>query len=195
MSDTPALRAARRPFGQFAYAEACLYADDHIGGFSVTAARIPARPTAADQRYGLEPEVDRERFARLPGYRLRGTAPDPLDVGATPGRGADILFEGRVFPVVSSLSLEESQAATGAMVARCMAVPGETLHEDAQGRLVRHGRIVVMHRNCRHCGAEFTSWRFLGQRRRWATFCSADHRAVFKRVQDRQRQRERRGRH
>lgn len=186
------LRPTRRPLTPELFAEACLYADDHIGGFSVTAERIPARPTAADLRYGLEPEVDRERYGRLPGYRLRGTAPDPLDFGTVAGRGADILFEGRVFPVVSSLSLEESQAATGAMVARCMAVPAVPLHEDARGRLVRHGRIVVMHRCCRQCGAEFTSWRFTGQRRRWGTFCSADHRAAHKRVQDRQRQRERR---
>jgi hypothetical protein len=158
----------------------------------VTAARLPARPTATDKRFGLDPLVDRERYARLPGYRLRGTTPDPLDFGASPGRAADILFEGRVFPVVSSFTLEESQAATGAMLARFMALPGVPLHEDERGRLVRHGRIAVMHRRCRHCGAAFWAWRFVGQRRRWATFCSADHRVAYKRVQDRERQRGRR---
>ncbi|WP_330247126.1 hypothetical protein OHA33_33090 [Streptomyces sp. NBC_00562] len=147
---------------------------------------------ATDQRYGLDPLVDRERYGRLPGYRLQGTTPDPLDFGAVPGRGSDLLYEGRVFPVVSSFTLAESQAATGAMVARCMAVPGETLHEDERGRLVRHGRIVVMQRACRHCSADFTSWRFLGQRRRWPTFCSSDHRTAYKRVQDRLRQRDKR---
>lgn len=186
-------RPTRRPETPESFAEACLYSDDFIGGFSVTAARLPARSTALDTRFGLEPEVDRERYGRLPGYRLRGTAPDPLDVGVLPGRAADILYEGRTFPVVSSFTLEESQAATGAMVARFMAVPAVPLHEDARGRLVRHGAIAVMHRCCRHCGAEFTSWRFVGQRRRWPTFCSADHRAAHKRVADRLRQRERRG--
>lgn len=186
------LRPTRRPLTTEAYAEACLYSDDVAFGFSVTSERIPARPTAADTRYGLEPEVDRERFARLPGYRLRGTTPDPLDFGSAAGRGADMLHDGRVFPVVSSFTLEESQAATGAMVARFMAVPAVPLHEDERGRLVRHGRIVVMHRTCRHCSVEFASWRFLGQRRRWPTFCSADHRAAHKRVQDRERQRDRR---
>ncbi|MFE9765076.1 hypothetical protein ACFYPC_11170 [Streptomyces sp. NPDC005808] len=185
-------RPARRPDTPESFAEACLYADDHIGSFSVTAVRLPARPTLADKRYGLDPLVDRERYGRLPGYRLRGTTPDPLDFGASPGRGADILYEGRTFPVVSSFTLEQSQAATGAMVARFMAAPGVPLHDGSAGRLVRHGRIVVMHRRCRQCGEAFTSWRFLGQRRRWPTFCSADHRTAYKRVQDRQRQRERR---
>lgn len=185
-------RSTRRPLTPEAYAEACLYSDDVAFGFSVTAERIPARPMATDQRYGLDPLVDRERYGRLPGYRLQGTTPDPLDFGAVPGRGSDLLYEGRVFPVVSSFTLAESQAATGAMVARCMAVPGETLHEDERGRLVRHGRIVVMQRACRHCSADFTSWRFLGQRRRWPTFCSSDHRTAYKRVQDRLRQRDKR---
>jgi hypothetical protein len=159
------IRPTRRPFDAFALAEASIYSDDFIGGFSVVGGRS---------------------------FRLRGTTPDPLDAGARPGRDSDILFEGRVFPVVSSLSLEESQAATSAMLARHMANAGRTIWNDDRGHLTLYGPVKVMIRCCRQCGAEFRQWRFVTQRRRYSWFCTADHRAAYKRVADRQRQRERR---
>lgn len=167
MSDTPALRTTRRPWTPTAHAEASLYSDDLIGGFSVYGGRA---------------------------FRLRGTALDPLDTpSALPGRQSDILWNGEAFPVVSNYTLEESQRATGAMVARYEAIPGRVLRESPEwGCLVLHGPIKVLHRVCRHCGEPFKSWRFATQRRRWATFCSADHRQAFKRVTDRQRIRKKR---
>ncbi|WP_328920573.1 hypothetical protein OG911_25320 [Streptomyces sp. NBC_00208] len=128
---------------------------------------------------------------------LRGLTPDPLD--ALPwldvtGRQHDILYEGRVFPVVSNFTLEESQAATGTFLAAATAGPGRVIWDDDRGTLVLHPRVKVLTRCCRQCGAEFRQWRFPTQRRRYATFCSADHRTAYKRVTDRQRQRERRGR-
>jgi hypothetical protein len=128
---------------------------------------------------------------------LRGFTPDPLDslpwLDVT-GRQHDILYEGRAFPVVSNFTLEESQQATGAFLARATAEPGRIIWNDHRGTLTLHPRVKVLTRCCRQCGAEFRQWRFPTQRRRYATFCSADHRAAYKRVTDRHRQQERRGR-
>ncbi|MFG2739158.1 hypothetical protein ACGFY0_03680 [Streptomyces chartreusis] len=159
------IRPTRRPFDALALAEASLYSADLIGGFSVHGGRS---------------------------FRLRGTTPDPLDAGAKPGRDSDILFEGRVFPVVSNFTVEESQRASLAVLARWEATPGRTLRDGSAGRLVKHGPIKVMHRCCRQCGEPFKQWRFATQRRRWSTFCCADHRTAHKRVADRERQRKRR---
>ncbi|MFC8263252.1 hypothetical protein ACFUNF_38005 [Streptomyces sp. NPDC057291] len=128
---------------------------------------------------------------------LRGLTPDPLDALPwldTTGRQHDILWNGEAFPVVSNFTLEESQRANGAFLARATAEPGRVIWNDHRGTLVLYPRVKVLTRCCRQCGAEFRQWRFPTQRRRYATFCSADHRAAYKRVTDRQRQRERRGR-
>ncbi|MGW7712697.1 hypothetical protein ACWGKK_00075 [Streptomyces chartreusis] len=158
-------RPTRRPFDALALAEASLYSADFIGGFSVYGGRS---------------------------FRLRGTTPDPLDAGAKPGRDSDILFEGRVFPVISNFTVEESQRASLAVLARWEATPGSVQRESPAERLVKHGPIKVMHRVCRQCGEPFKQWRFTTQRRRWKSFCCAEHQFAFKRVADRERQRERR---
>ncbi|MFE7776553.1 hypothetical protein ACFU5O_22235 [Streptomyces sp. NPDC057445] len=128
---------------------------------------------------------------------LRGLTADPLDslpwLGDRVGRQHDILWNGRVFPVVSNFTLEESQRATGAFLAAAAAEPGRTIWDDHRGTLTLHPRVKVLVRVCRHCGASFRQWRFPTQRRRYATFCSADHRQAFKRVADRDRQRAIRG--
>ncbi|WP_327240184.1 hypothetical protein OG243_26615 [Streptomyces sp. NBC_01318] len=133
---------------------------------------------------------------------LRGLTPDPLD--ALPwldrtGRQHDILYRDAdgiavTFPVVSNFTLEQTQQATGAFLARATAEPGRIIWDDHRGTLVLHPRVKVLTRCCRQCGESFRQWRFPTQRRRYATFCSADHRAAYKRVTDRQRQQERRGR-
>lgn len=131
---------------------------------------------------------------------LRGFTPDPLDslpwLDVT-GRQHDIPYRDAAgnavtFPVVSNFTLEESQQATGAFLARATAEPGRIIWDDHRGTLTLHPRVKVLTRCCRQCGAEFRQWRFPTQRRRYATFCSADHRAAYKRVQDRNRQRDRR---
>jgi hypothetical protein len=126
---------------------------------------------------------------------LRGFTPDPLDsrpwLNVT-GRQYDILWNGKAFPVVSNFTLEESQRATGAFLAAATAEPGRIIWDDHRGTLTVHPRVKVLIRCCRQCGAEFRQWRFPTQRRRYATFCSADHRAAYKRVEDRERQRDRR---
>lgn len=166
----------------------------HCGadGYSVHAAPIPARPSTLDKRFGLEPEIDRERHVRLPGTRLRGTTQDPLDNGAKPGRNADILFEGRSFAVTSNLTEEQRQKATDAMLRRHLADPGELLYEGPKGRLERRGRLHVMHRECKHCGKPFMRWRLFYQKRRWGWLCSESCRAEAKRTADRERMRARR---
>jgi len=110
-------------------------------GFSVRGIPVPAEPLAADRKYGLEPAVDRETYERLPGVRLRGTTPDPLDEpGARPGRGSDILYrdadgEPVVFPVVSNFTEEQRKEATDAMLRRYLTEPGVILYDGPNGRL------------------------------------------------------------
>lgn len=167
-------------------------ADEIAEGFSVTGARIPAKPTARDRKFGLEPLVDREVFARTPGYRLRGTTPDPLDHGAAPGRGADILWEGRAFKVVSNFTPEESARAYAELLRAALELPGVTLHEGANGTLRAHGNKIVMYRTCKSCGQDYVRWRYVGQRRQWGINCSADCAEDAKRRADRERMRAKR---
>lgn len=189
-------RPTRRQMTPGEIAEAELYDDGVLHGFTITAERIAARPTAHDTKYGLSPSIDRETYGRTPGYRLRGTTPDPLDEPGTKKRGrqADILFEGRTFPVESNVSPATSKALTAAMVDRHEASPGTLLYDGAKGRLTQHGRIKVMYRACKCCGVEFRQWVLVSQRRRWAWFCSEEHQLAAKRVADRERQRETRAR-
>lgn len=167
-------------------------------GFSVRGIPVPAEPLAVDRRYGLEPAVDRERYERLPGMRLRGTTPDPLDEpGAKPGRGADILYrdaDGKpvVFPVRSNFTDEQRKEATDAMLRRYLAEPGVILYDGPNGRLERRGRLHVMYRTCRSCGEEFMKWRFATQRAKWGWVCSPECQKAHKRRADRERMRRKR---
>ncbi|MFB6696836.1 hypothetical protein [Streptomyces rubiginosohelvolus] len=104
------------------------------------------------------------------------------------GREDDILYEGNViFPVTSSMTPEESEAARSAAVDAAMALPGKVLQDDENGRMLLHGTWKVMHRTCRHCGEPFTQHRPVSQRRRWSWFCSEVHQAAGKRTADRER--------
>lgn len=166
--------------------------EDIAEGFSVTGARIAARPNAQDRRFGLEPVVDRESYARTPGYRLRGTTPDPLDDGASAGRGADILYEGRVFAVVSNMDPEQSARAYAELLESALALPGITLHESANGTLRQHGNKMIMFRVCKNCGQDFVKWHYAGQRRKWGLNCSDECAREHKRRADRERMRAKR---
>lgn len=162
-------------------------------GFSVRGVPVPAEPLAADRKYGLEPAIDRARYTRLPGVRLRGTTPDPLDEpGAKPGRCSDILYRDAsgnpvAFPVVSNFSEEQRREATDAMLRRYLAEPGVILYDGPNGRLERRGRLHVMYRTCRGCGEEFMKWRFSWQSQKWGWHCSSECRAEAKRRYNRER--------
>lgn len=161
-------------------------------GFSVRGIPVPAEPLAADRKYGLEPAVDRERYTRTPGVRLRGTTPDPLDHGAKPGRGADILYEGKVFPVVSNFTDEQRREAYDRLLAEALALPGVVLYDGPNGRLARHGNKHVMTRVCRSCGTEYSKWRYATQTGKWGWNCSEECRKEYKRRADRERMRRKR---
>lgn len=126
-----------------------------------------------------------------PGFTLYGTTRDPAPWPGQPkGRQRDILWNGTVFPVTSSLPAEASAEATADMVARLMAGPAMELHRGPNERLVRHGdKLLVMHRVCQRgaCGRPFFRWRFVGQSRRWGWLCSAGCRTEAKREADRAR--------
>ncbi|MFI1090934.1 hypothetical protein [Streptomyces sp. NPDC020917] len=163
-------------------------------GFSVRGAAIPASPLAADRTYGLDPAVDRERYARIPGgYRLRGFYPDPMDnPGTKPGRSADIVGPLGIQPVVSNYTEAQRASAITAMLER-YASADEVLYDGPNGRLERHGPLHVMVRNCRNCGQNYTRWRFASQRRKWGWSCSAECQRDAKRRADRERIRAKRG--
>lgn len=161
--------------------------EDIAEGFSVTGARIVAKPNAQDRKFGLEPTIERETLARTPGYRLRGTTPDPLDDGASAGRGADILWNGRVFAVVSNMTPEQSARAYAELLESALVLPGITLHEGANGTLRRHGNKELMFRTCRSCGQDYVKWRYVGQSRKWGFNCSDECARDYKRRADRER--------
>lgn len=103
------------------------------------------------------------------------------------GREDDLLYEGRVFPVTSSMTPEESGAARTSAIDAALALPGKVLQDDENGRMLLHGTWKVMHRTCRHCGEAFTQHRPVSQRRRWSWYCSELHKAEGKRTADRER--------
>jgi len=167
-------------------------------GFSVRGVPVPAEPLAADRKYGLEPAVDRERYTRLPGVRLRGATPDPLDEpGARPGRCSDILYrdaDGKpvVFPVRSNYTPEQAAEAYARVLSEALRLPGVVLYDGPNGRLTRHGNKHVMTRVCRSCGSEFRKWRYITQTGKWGWNCSEDCRREYKRRADRERMRRKR---
>lgn len=161
-------------------------------GFSVRGIPVTAAPLANDRKYGLEPTVDRERYARLPGVRLRGTTPDPLDHGGKPGQSSDILYEGKAFPVRSNFTDEQRREAHARVLAKALALPGEVLYEGPNGLLKLHGNKHVMTRVCRSCGAEYSKWRYATQTGKWGWNCSPECQKEYKRRADRERMRRKR---
>jgi hypothetical protein len=172
---------------------------DHFGadGFTVRGALLPSqRRSRKDRKWDLEPEVGSEQYARLPGHRMRGTTPDPLDdpTFTKRGRQADILYNGAAFPCTSNFTTEQSKAAHAAVKARAVAgkAGGTELYDGEKGTLTRVDAQQVMTRVCKHCAAEFDQVIGATQKKRWAWFCTDECRAADKRRADRERLRAKR---
>ncbi|MFJ8750463.1 hypothetical protein ACIREO_14185 [Streptomyces sp. NPDC102441] len=109
----------------------------------------------------------------IPYTRLRGTTWDPKDVARQrgepipSGRQADILHNGRAFPVTS-----RTNPAISARYAAEQAAgqPGRTF-ANTTGTVAELGHQATHSGPCAECGTTFSQTRPRGQRRKWATTC------------------------